>query len=349
MAANDAVGNPVCDYYSEVFSLSDTPSANTQMNSATVPTAPFTIAVSNSSILTTVPVNAASVIVTGTSTSYPTTSETPSTVVMTTILAVTSTTSSPSGEVSGKLKSSSLSVGAKVGIALGALALVALLLLLALFFLRRKHSKRATEHHQTEQVMLTRSMHTDSFGRPAIITEKEEAISSAAALNRAGDSPIHGPGGGVIPEVTVPAPAPFPQTRHTVLSPYDPIPSAPYTGTIGTSNNNKNNIPRRKPTAATMASAVSRGLSTASSVSAGPISPRSAHTGSGTTPSGSEEFETYRDVPVYGDARHVPQVVNATRIPFLGEETQGMSPEEVARLEEEERRIDLAIAEAERR
>jgi hypothetical protein len=98
-----------------------------------------------------------------------------------------------------------------------------------------------------------------------------------------------------------------------------------------------------------MASTVSRGLSTTSSVSAGPIFPRSAHTGSGTTPSGSEEFETYHDVPVYGDARHVPQVFNATRTPILGEETEGMSPEEVARLEEEERRIDLAIAEAERR
>tara|TARA_R110002060_G_scaffold40015_4_gene51262 strand:- start:118 stop:228 length:111 start_codon:yes stop_codon:yes gene_type:complete len=33
--------------------------------------------------------------------------------------------------------------------------------------------------------------------------------------------------------------------------------------------------------------------------------------------------------------------------PFLSEE--GMTPEEVARLEEEERRIDAAIAEAERR
>lgn len=64
---------------------------------------------------------------------------------------------------------------------------------------------------------------------------------------------------------------------------------------------------------------------------------------------------------VYGDARHVPQVFSAHNdgsarnggsvvgrgVPFLGEETEGMSPEDLARLEEEERRIDAAIAEAE--
>jgi hypothetical protein len=58
-------------------------------------------------------------------------------------------------------------------------------------------------------------------------------------------------------------------------------------------------------------------------------------------------------MPIYGDARHSPQVfqgnertLGGASSPFVTEE---MSPEEAARLEEEERRIDAAIAEAERR
>jgi hypothetical protein len=66
-----------------------------------------------------------------------------------------------------------------------------------------------------------------------------------------------------------------------------------------------------------------------------------------------DDYEEYRDtpMPVYGDARHSPRVYSTeerhgVKAPFLTEE--GMSAEEVARLEEEERRIDAAIAEAER-
>jgi len=57
-------------------------------------------------------------------------------------------------------------------------------------------------------------------------------------------------------------------------------------------------------------------------------------------------------MPVYGDVRQSPKVYSSgeravgVKAPFLSEE--GMTPEEVARLEEEERRIDAAIAEAER-
>jgi hypothetical protein len=63
-----------------------------------------------------------------------------------------------------------------------------------------------------------------------------------------------------------------------------------------------------------------------------------------------EDFEEYHDVPIYGDARHTPTVYQShpsLQAPFLSEE--GMSEEEIARLEEEERRIDAAIAEAEER
>ncbi|KAL2072493.1 hypothetical protein VTL71DRAFT_11836 [Oculimacula yallundae] len=215
-------------------------------------------------------------------------------------------------------KDNGLSTATKVGIALGALAFVLILLILALLFLRRKHAKRST---QPEQVMLTRSMHTDSFSRN-LITEKADSTASAAA------TPID-------------EPALLPMQRHSALSPYSPLPSLPYTGAAAT-------IPRRKPTAATMASTVSRGLSTTSeTTSSGARSPRS----------GDDSFEQYHDVvPIYGDARHVPQVfvgssgteaARGVQSPFLEEE--GMTPEEVARLEEEERRIDAAIAEAERR
>ncbi|KAH7364243.1 hypothetical protein BKA65DRAFT_132734 [Rhexocercosporidium sp. MPI-PUGE-AT-0058] len=209
--------------------------------------------------------------------------------------------------------SKGLSIGAKVGIALGALAFALILLILALLFLRRKHTRR----NQPEQVMLTQSMHTDSFSRN-LVTEKEDPITSTAA------TPIDGPQNAL------------PIQRHSALATYEPVPFAPYNGAAAT-------VPRRKPTAATMVSTVSRGVSTTSGTSSsGARSPRSG-----------DGFEQYHDVvPTYGDARHVPQVFvgNSARgmqSPFLSEE--GMTPEEVARLEEEERRIDAAIAEAERR
>ena len=86
-----------------------------------------------------------------------------------------------------------------------------------------------------------------------------------------------------------------------------------------------------------MAATVSRGISDASA----PLSPRSGTTRRG----GGEDFEEYHDEPVYGDARHVPQIYegSSSQAPFLS--SRGMTAEEL----EEERRIDLAIAEAERR
>ncbi|KAK0119073.1 hypothetical protein ONS96_012141 [Cadophora gregata f. sp. sojae] len=202
-----------------------------------------------------------------------------------------------------------LSVAAKVGIALGALAFALILLILALLFLRRKHARR----NQPEQVMLTHSMQTDSFSRN-LITEKDDPTAS--------------------PTTTPIDETALPSQRHSALASYESVPSAPYAGVAAA-------IPRRKPTAATMASTVSRGLSTTSGTSSsGAMSPRSG-----------EGFEQYHDEPIYGDARHLPQVfpgnTRAMQSPFLSEE--GMTAEEMARLEEEERRIDAAIAEAERR
>ena len=53
-------------------------------------------------------------------------------------------------------------------------------------------------------------------------------------------------------------------------------------------------------------------------------------------------------MPIYGDARHTPTVYEShpsLQAPFLSDE--GMSVEEIARLVEEERRIDAVIAAAE--
>jgi hypothetical protein len=224
--------------------------------------------------------------------------------VTTTISALPST--APSSAVT--VTSHGLSTGAKVGIALGALVLVAILLLAALFFLCRKHRSRSPP---PERVMLTRDMHTDSFGRNALIAEKE----TAAANNIANASPVD---------------ENLPIQRHSTHQPYDSIPAAPYTESTSS-------VPRRKPTNASAVSRIS-----------GPASPRSL-----TVSTPPDEYEEYRDqpMPVYGDARHSPRVYSTeerqgVKAPFLSEE--GMSAEEVARLEEEERRIDAAIAEAER-
>ena len=55
-------------------------------------------------------------------------------------------------------------------------------------------------------------------------------------------------------------------------------------------------------------------------------------------------------MPIYGDARHTPTLYESSpsfmQTPFL-HDAEGMSEAEIARLEEEERRIDAAIAAAE--
>lgn len=80
--------------------------------------------------------------------------------------------------------------------------------------------------------------------------------------------------------------------------------------------------------------------------------PMSAATVSSERGGEGEEFEEYHDVPIYRDARHTATVYEGhpglLQAPFL-HDAEGMSEEEIARLEEEEeeRRIDAAIAAAE--
>jgi hypothetical protein len=349
-----------CDSYSPLFNIGAAAAASTAVPGIDPPTTTMTVGQASSSTqlqaegtILTVAMPAISTFtpaptITGTSTSIAATVTVTTGSLTPTTSAVTITGSSNSG----------LSTGAKIGIAIGALGIFGLILLAILFFLRRKHAKRSAHmpldsNQPQEQVMLTRSMHTDSFdpsgnnGRSAILAEKEEASSSATAIlrpesNSSNSSPT---------QLQHPTET---ETRH-VVAPYVPLPSLPYSG-------NAASAPRRNPTNATVASTVSRNISAASALSSGPISPRSQ-----TTPT--EEFSPYHDVPIYGDARHSPQIFQGhghshknstgsvgiggggeralgTSSPFVTDE---MTPEEIARLEEEERRIDAAIAEAERR
>ncbi|KAG9238322.1 hypothetical protein BJ875DRAFT_56166 [Amylocarpus encephaloides] len=280
---------------------------------------------------------------------------------------VATVTTAPSEQAVVKTASkSNLSLGAKVGIALGAVAVVLAILLFALFLLRRKHRQRS----KPEQLMLNQSLNADSHD---LITEKEL---SPASLE--GPTPSFG----LAPSSPTPS-----QTRHSALAPSDSIPSKPYTGSAAS-------IPKRKPTLASSsvpvapmvgrgmegesvrgvegtgnaqasssggatigmavpAGAISREVSSASSIGNGPH---------GTTANTRESenrslpFEEYHDAPVYRDARHSPQVFQGgLQAPFLNESDSdrvaSMSQAEIderLREEEEERRIDAAIAEAER-
>jgi hypothetical protein len=304
----------VCNSYGPIFTIEASQGNSRDLSPRQQLTAPDmpTFVLSITSFSPGISVDGATITATAPQATNPSISATvslPPTDTITTTVQSTGTASAAPSSVT--VHSNGLSTGAKVGIALGALLLVAALLLAALFFLRRKHRSRSPP---PEQVMLTRDMHTDSFGRNALIMEKENGAHNNMAN---GASPV---------DETLPI------QRQSVHSPtaYDSTPAAPYTGAASA-------VPRRKPTNASTVSRIS-----------GPASPRSIAV---STPP--DEYEEYRDqpMPVYGDARHSPRVFSAggrqgVEAPFLTED--GMSAEEVARLEEEERRIDAAIAEAER-
>jgi hypothetical protein len=234
-------------------------------------------------------------------------------------------------------RKSGLSVGAKVGIAVGAVALLLAILILALLFLRKKHRQKS--HH--ERLMLNQSLNADSRD---LITEKEVSPVSYQ-----------------IPTLNFASPdSPTSQTRHSALSPYDSIASQPYNGSAAS-------IPRRKATLSTATASsvapppvpsepvaatipISREVSSASS-----HLPPSRSISTTTPPPQSRNYEQYRDIPPYGHAS--PQVYQGgLQAPFLSETDSdrggsiAMTDADHTRLteEEEERRIDAAIAESER-
>ncbi|EPE28043.1 hypothetical protein GLAREA_04834 [Glarea lozoyensis ATCC 20868] len=259
---------------------------------------------------------------------------------------VTSTPTATAGASSESVSSSSkggLSIGAKVGIAVGAVAVVLAILILALLFLRKKHRQRSSK----ERLMLSHSLNADSRD---LITEKEITPTSYQ-----------------IPNLNFASPgSPASETRHlSVLSPYDPV-SQPYTGSAAS-------IPRRKPTLSTAsASAVGATAIPHEPVAATipisrEVSRASSHIPStrsigATEPSPPpQNYEQYHDVPQYShgspQGHGSPQVFQGgLQAPYLSETDSerggsvALTEADHARLaeEEEERRIDAAIAESER-
>jgi len=175
--------------------------------------------------------------------------------------------------------------------------------------------------------MLTQSVHNESRD---LVTEKE--IATGATLHETDHDNDTDSGPPVLP---------LPTTRHSALSPYETLPSQPYSGSAAA-------IPRRKPGSAPT-SAGSDTLTRAVST----ISDRTIDIPAATRASNEHHFEQYHDVPMYSTAR-------AFQGSFLESEdghsaTAATASEEEARRleearleEEEERRIDAAIAEAER-
>ncbi|CAG8952571.1 hypothetical protein HYFRA_00009677 [Hymenoscyphus fraxineus] len=276
------------------------------------------------------------------------------------LLTVSATSSQPAPSDTSSMQdptttpapSSGLSTAAKAGIGVGALGVAAIILLGILLCLR----KRQRQTKGPDQIMLNQSS-ADSHD---LITEKEAERSSPASY----EAPTQVYSGAL----NLP-PKPQTPTRHSALSPYEEIPSQPYTGSAAA-------IPRRKPTISSNTNANPTNtnnpppsIADPSSSSSSPPPPTTALSPTTTiSPTISREvsaastigppsrtdaspptrtFEEYRDVPTTYAERHTPPA------PFLGNESTSrgsMSEADLARLteEEEERRIDAAIEEAER-
>ncbi|KAH8591335.1 hypothetical protein B0O99DRAFT_690696 [Bisporella sp. PMI_857] len=225
--------------------------------------------------------------------------------------------STPSTSTASKAKGS-LPLGAIIGIAVGgAMLLIGVLVLLFICYRRKRRVVTPSE-----QVLLSDNMMHHADSSRALSPNEKVDPSSAGML------------GSIL------------ETRPS-SGPYEHLEaSAPYNGPIGPAAHRRRLTPTNL---SAVVQPISRNVSDASAHI--PVSPHSA-----IREGHNEHFdEPYHDTPVYGDARHIPQVYagslqplhSSSPTPFLSE--PGMTDEELAMLEEEERRIDLAIAEAERR
>ena len=278
-----------------------------------------------------------------------------------------------------------LPIGAIVGIIMGVLVLLSILAALAIFFcLKRRRQRNGAQKH--EQVMLTQAQgdnnSSDHFAeKDAVVTTLIHPNSNDTTFSH--DSGVRQtliPAGGINrSHSTRDAPAIYhdnDETRDIRLTPYtsrdDHIPSSTTPFIAGTVSS----APRRNPTNASQApsaiSALSRNTSTSTIAS---------HQRSGSTEYShslphnalhninEEQSSSTNETPRYGDARHTPTfhtgVDGAVSVvqhggvssspdtttgvgSYLHTSEPGMSQEEMARLEDEERRIDEAIAAAER-
>ncbi|PQE19971.1 Kin of IRRE 3 protein [Rutstroemia sp. NJR-2017a BVV2] len=222
-----------------------------------------------------------------------------------------------------KSSSSGLSLGAKIGIAIGALGFVFLLLLAALFLIRRRRRNHPPNTSQTPENLLLSSPYQNNDSRDMFVAEK---LARSSIQERETHTPLTS----------------YTEHEHDTSShQHLPLP-----GSAFTTNTPMPISPRRSQAATTVSRdasiSVSRAVSDASHVSR----PGSREIGIG-------ERSLFDEAPYTDDVSrsgggnlNVPKVYKgALQAPFLSE--PGMSAEEVARLEEEERRIDEAIAEAE--
>ncbi len=243
-----------------------------------------------------------------------------------------------------------LSTGALAGIVVGAALGFLVVAFIACFCVRRRKRTRSNRMDGTssphEHVLLTQT-YSSILSRDILAEKGAQSPITASVL----ETPLSRP---VLPQ----------NPRHS----FDSLnASAPYSGLAAAiprarqpppisqsqlQPQNQNPQPYQQSllshsiATSSLSAPLTHGISTASrgiSEAPGPISPRSTVRGEG------DEFAEYHNAPIYGDARHRPTVYKSypsLQAPFLTDEN--MSPEEIERLEEEERRIDAAIAEAER-
>ena len=346
---------PICNAYSPLFDLKDPAVSQTSSAPVQLPrifaSSSMSITQTNSNVLSV----ASSAIfnnVGSITTSPPTTPASTSLVYVSTPTSTTyvATTTIPpvpasTSTVALTQPKRKLSTGARIGIIVGAVGGALVLALLTLLCIRRRRHIRATrpntlDSNQTENVLLTQNF-TSVVSKDAM-PEKDYPATLAAMFG----STLSGP-----------------SFRRNPRHSYDSISaSAPYAGRaaavpnpIGHSSQNSQSQDQPHPPhhlslfshsnySTSRASGLSdtsgpltRGFSNASP----PLSPRTVST----VRSDREDFESYHDMPIYGDARRTPTVYDTH--PSLVQVEEGMSAEEIARLEEEERRIDAAIAAAE--
>ncbi|ESZ98910.1 hypothetical protein SBOR_0768 [Sclerotinia borealis F-4128] len=286
----------------------------------------------------------------------------------------TGTSSSPTS------KSSGLSLGAKIGIALGLIIFAFFILLAILLFLRRRRKNPPPNSSRTPENPLLSSSLKNNESRDLFVAEKlgltDRSDTNTPLTSRGAGI---GMGMGVGMGMNMSTGGPYDHEEVDDLSTDLPAP-----GSAFTANTPVPISPRRSQAAHTLRSEGlgSQPISIASGISR-PVSPvNSGAAGSNSSDSGDLSRETSRerigerslfDQEPYTDnvgangtgtgtgvgagaierARNegrsildIPKVYQGTlQAPFLSE--PGMSPEEVATLEEEERRIDEAIAEAE--
>ncbi|KAB8302053.1 hypothetical protein EYC80_005505 [Monilinia laxa] len=268
----------------------------------------------------------------------------------------TATGAANTSDTSSSPHSSRLSLGAKVGIALGAIILAFLIILAILLLLRYRRRNPPPNSSRTPENPLLSSSLQNNDSRELFVAEKlglTDRTDTNTPLTSRGAGV--GVGGRYDHEANSTADLPAPGSAFTAntLVPINPQRSQ----AANTLRSDGNGIENR---AVSMASEVSRPVSPVNEVAVG-----------GNTRELSREIsrerigersifdqEPYTDgidgagqgtVNVGGNESRmtleVPKVYKGTlQAPFLSE--PGMSPEEVARLEEEERRIDEAIAEA---